>query len=136
MTMTDAGTPNADDFPKIISVDDHVIEPPDLFVNHLPAKYRDQGPRFERLDNGVDQWVFQGEVMGTVGLGATASWPRSEWSFDPVGFAEMRPGCYDVHQRVRDLNANGVLASMNFPTAAGFAWPSPRGTAGNVTSRW
>jgi predicted TIM-barrel fold metal-dependent hydrolase len=105
----------------LVSIDDHIIEPPDLFENHLPAKYRDRGPKFERLANGVDQWVFQGEVMGTVGLGATASWPREEWSFDPVGLAEMRPGCYDIHQRVRDMNANGVLSSMNFPTAAGFA---------------
>ena len=105
----------------LVSIDDHVIEPPDLFEKHLPAKYRDRGPKFERLDNGVDQWVFQGEVMGTVGLGATASWPKEEWGFDPVGLAEMRPGCYDIHQRVRDMNANGVLASVNFPTAAGFA---------------
>ena len=105
----------------LVSIDDHVIEPPDLFEKHLPAKYRDRGPKFERLDNGVDQWVFQGEVMGTVGLGATASWPKEEWGFDPVGLAEMRPGCYDIHERVRDMNANGVLASVNFPTAAGFA---------------
>jgi predicted TIM-barrel fold metal-dependent hydrolase len=105
----------------LVSIDDHIIEPPDLFEKHLPAKYQDVGPKFVRLDNGVDQWLFQGEVMGTVGLGATASWPREEWSFDPVGLAEMRPGCYDIHQRVRDMNANGVLSSMNFPTAAGFA---------------
>ncbi|MFM2070557.1 MAG: hypothetical protein RLZZ623_820, partial [Actinomycetota bacterium] len=111
---------NIDDM-ILVSIDDHVIEPADLFDKHMPEKYKADGPRFERLPNGVDQWVFQGEVMGTVGLGATASWPRTEWSFDPVGLAEMRPGCYDVHQRVRDMNANGVLASLNFPTAAGFA---------------
>jgi predicted TIM-barrel fold metal-dependent hydrolase len=105
----------------LVSIDDHVIEPPDLFENHMPTKYRDQGPKFERLPNGVDQWVFQGEVMGTVGLGATASWPRDEWNFDPVGLAEMRPGCYDIHQRVRDMDANGVLASLNFGTSVGFA---------------
>jgi len=105
----------------LVSIDDHVIEPPDLFENHMPAKYRDQGPKFVRLPNGVDQWVFQGEVMGTVGLGATASWPRDEWNFDPVGLAEMRPGCYDIHERIRDMNANGVLASLNFGTAVGFA---------------
>jgi predicted TIM-barrel fold metal-dependent hydrolase len=111
---------NIDDM-ILVSIDDHVIEPPDLFEHHMPEKYRDRAPQFERLDSGVDQWVFQGEVMGTVGLGATASWPREEWNFDPVGLAEMRPGCYDIHQRVRDMNANGVLASVNFPTAAGFA---------------
>ena len=105
----------------MVSIDDHVIEPHDLFDNHMPAAYKDKGPQFQRLDNGVDQWEFQGQVMGTVGLGATASWPRSEWGFDPVGLADMRPGCYDIHQRIRDMNANGVLASVNFPTAAGFA---------------
>lgn len=105
----------------LVSIDDHIIEPPDLFANHMPEKYRDQGPQFVRLPNGVDQWVFQGEVMGTVGLGATASWPRDEWNFDPVGLADMRPGCYDIHQRVRDMNANGILASLNFGTAVGFA---------------
>ena len=105
----------------LVSIDDHIIEPPDLFANHLPEKYRDQGPQFVRLPNGVDQWVFQGEVMGTVGLGATASWPRDEWNFEPVGLADMRPGCYDIHQRVRDMNANGILASLNFGTAVGFA---------------
>lgn len=105
----------------MVSIDDHVIEPPDVFENHMPDKYKDQAPKFVSLPGGADQWVFQGEVMGTVGLGAVASWPRDEWSFEPVGHAEMRPGCYDFHQRVRDMNANGVLASLNFPTAAGFA---------------
>jgi predicted TIM-barrel fold metal-dependent hydrolase len=105
----------------LVSIDDHIIEPPDLFENHMPEKYKADGPQFQRLPNGIDQWVFQGEIMGTTGLGATASWPRTEWGFDPVGLAEMRPGCYNMHERIRDMNANGVLASMNFPTSAGFA---------------
>src|ERR1700736_6239889 len=105
----------------MVSIDDHVIEPPHVFETHLPEAYKDQGPKFERLADGVDRWVFQGEVMGTTGLGAVATWPRNEWNSDPVGLAEMRPGCYDIHERVRDMNANGLLASMNFPTSAGFA---------------
>src|SRR5205823_3785622 len=44
-----------------------------------------------------------------------------EWDMDPVGFAEMRPACYDIHDRVRDMNVNGLLGSMCFPTFAGFA---------------
>ena len=34
--------------PKIISVDDHVVEPPDLWTARLPSKYRDRCPRVER----------------------------------------------------------------------------------------
>ena len=55
-----------------------------------------------------------------MGLNAVVTWPKEEWGFDPVGFAEMRPGAYDIHERVRDMNRNGVLASMCFPTFAGF----------------
>ena len=40
---------------------------------------------------------------------------------DPTSFAEMRPGAYDVHERIRDMNRNGILSSMCFPTFAGFS---------------
>ena len=53
-------------------------------------------------------------------MAATVGWPREEWGFNPGRFSELRPGCFDVHQRVRDMNVNGVLASMCFPTMAGF----------------
>jgi predicted TIM-barrel fold metal-dependent hydrolase len=105
----------------LVSIDDHVIEPPDLFERHMPERFRADAPRVVHQDNGVDSWLFQGMEIGEPGLGAVASWPKDEWGFDPVGFAEMRPGCYDIHDRVRDMNVNGVLASMCFPTFAGFA---------------
>ena len=33
----------------------------------------------------------------------------------------MRPGCYDVHERVRDMSAGGQLAGLNFPNWTGFS---------------
>ena len=32
------------DIPWIVSLDDHVVEPPDVWTSRLPAKYRDVGP--------------------------------------------------------------------------------------------
>ncbi len=37
-----------DPFPKIVSVDDHVVEPPHVWEQWLPAKHRERGPRVER----------------------------------------------------------------------------------------
>jgi predicted TIM-barrel fold metal-dependent hydrolase len=45
--------------------------------------------------------------------------PDSEWNYDPTTIAEMRPGCYDRDARVRDMDANGILASMCFPSFTG-----------------
>ena len=105
----------------LVSIDDHSIEPPDMYNRHVPAKWRDQAPKIVRNDEGVDLWVFQGQATSThFGLAATVGWPPEEWGFNPGTFSEMRPGCFDVHERVRDMNANGVLASMCFPTMAGF----------------
>src|SRR5438445_617570 len=105
----------------LVSVDDHMIEPPDMYENHVPAKWKDQAPKVVRNERGVDEWVFQGEKTSTsFGMAATVGWPPVEWGFNPGAYTELRPGCFDVHERVRDMNANGVLASMCFPTMAGF----------------
>src|SRR5216117_753838 len=40
---------------------------------------------------------------------------------EPQGLDEIRPGCYDVHERVKDMDAGGILGSMCFPSFPGFA---------------
>ena len=105
----------------LVSIDDHVVEPPDMFDRHTPAKYRDRVPHVVKGDDGLEKWLFEGQQIGSMGLNAVVTWPKEEWGFDPVGFAEMRPGAYDIHERVRDMNRNGILSSMCFPTFAGFA---------------
>jgi predicted TIM-barrel fold metal-dependent hydrolase len=100
----------------LISVDDHVIEPPDLFDGRLPAKWRDRAPRVVNRSDGSDVWLFEGEVVVNLALAAVAGRPPEDYGMNPAAFAELRPGCYDVDERVRDMDANGVLASLCFPT--------------------
>ena len=100
----------------LVSVDDHLIEPPDLFLNHLPRKYLDRAPRLVRNAEGNDVWTFGDLVIETAALNAVAGRPREEYGLEPQSLDEVRPGCYDVHERVKDMNAGGVLSSMNFPS--------------------
>jgi predicted TIM-barrel fold metal-dependent hydrolase len=105
----------------LVSIDDHMIEPPDMFKNHVPAKWQDSVPKVIRNAQGVDEWHFGGAATSTpFGMAATVGWPKAEWGFNPGSYSELRPGCFDVHARVADMDANGVLGSMNFPTMAGF----------------
>ena len=80
----------------LISVDDHIIEPPDLFVNHLPAKYQERAPKLVRNDEGNDVWTFGKVVMETAALNAVAGRPKEEYGLEPQSLDEVRPGCYDV----------------------------------------
>jgi predicted TIM-barrel fold metal-dependent hydrolase len=105
----------------LVSIDDHFIEPPDMWEKHVPKKWLDDVPKVVRNAQGVDEWVFQGNATSTsFGMAATVGWPPEEWGYNPGAYTELRPGCFDVHERVKDMNANGVLASMNFPTMAGW----------------
>jgi predicted TIM-barrel fold metal-dependent hydrolase len=105
----------------LISVDDHIIEPPDMFANHLPKQYMDDAPRLIHNEDGTDVWKFRDTVIPNVALNAVAGRPKEEYGLEPQGLDEIRPGCYDVDERVKDMNAGGILASMNFPSFPGFA---------------
>ena len=105
----------------MVSVDDHLVEPPELFDEHMPAKFKSQAPRVERREDGSDVWTFNGAVIPNVGLNAVAGRPKEEYGVEPTAFDEMRPGCYNVDERIKDMNAGGVLASMNFPSFPGFS---------------
>jgi len=105
----------------IVSVDDHVVEPRDLFERHLPDKYRDLAPHVIRREDGSDVWQFMEHQIPNVGLNAVAGRPREEYGVDPTQYEEMREGCFDIEKRILDMNANGLLGSLCFPSLPGFA---------------
>ena len=105
----------------LVSVDDHLVEPPGLFDAHIPEAYRDRAPRVEHTEKGDDVWVFEGSVIPNIGLNAVAGRPKEEYGIEPTAFDEIRPGTWDVHERIKDMNAGGVLGSMNFPSFPGFS---------------
>jgi predicted TIM-barrel fold metal-dependent hydrolase len=107
---------------KVVSVDDHLIEPPDLFEGRLPAALQDRAPKIVELDGGRQAWEYEGNLYPNVGLNAVVGRPKDEWSMDPANFDEMRKGCWDIDARVVDMDAAGIAASVCFPSLiAGFA---------------
>jgi predicted TIM-barrel fold metal-dependent hydrolase len=106
----------------LISVDDHIIEPPGLFDQHIPSQYADRCPRMV-VDpkTGAQTWGWEGGQSATAFINAVITLPKHEWGFDPATIAEVRPGCWDVAERVRDMDRNGILASMCFPSFPTFS---------------
>jgi predicted TIM-barrel fold metal-dependent hydrolase len=100
----------------LVSVDDHVVEPPHMFKSHVPAKWKDQVPVNVRKPDGHEVWVFEGVEVPNIALNAVAGRPPEDYNMDVTSYSQIRRGTYDIHERVRDMNANGVLGSMCFPT--------------------
>jgi predicted TIM-barrel fold metal-dependent hydrolase len=122
------------DIPWIVSLDDHVVEPPDVWTTRLPTKYRDVGPHIVMapagtpvLDGGgyreapgtegpdVAWWFYEDQQYSVKRLIAAAGYPADEIGFDGITFDQMRPGCWQPRARLDDLTMNHVEASLAFP---------------------
>jgi predicted TIM-barrel fold metal-dependent hydrolase len=126
----------AEDFPKIVSVDDHVVEPRHVWEAWLPAKHRERGPKVERRGIGsmrhvgggtyeqtfdpdgpqADCWIYEDLVYIHKRHVAAVGFDRDDMTMSPITYDEMRPGCYDPKARVEDMELNWVEASLSFPT--------------------
>src|SRR4051794_27697821 len=104
---------------KLFSVDDHVIEHAHVWSSRVPAKFRDAAPHVIEED-GREFWVYEDTRSLTMGLNSVAGKPREQWGLEPTRFSEMIPGSYDPQERARDFLANGILASLSFPSLPGF----------------
>ena len=104
----------------IVSVDDHVIEPPGVWQDRLPSRYKDVGPRIIKESDGQEHWVYEDKKTVTGGLGAVAGRRKEDITVDGYPYSEMRPGCYDPVARLADMDEAGILASLNFPSIPRF----------------
>ncbi len=122
--------------PRIISVDDHVVEPAHVWATWLPAAYSARAPRIERRgigpmkhtgggnyditwdDDGpqADCWFFEDLVYVHKRHVAAAGFDRDDMTMSPITYDGMRPGCYDPKARLEDMDIGHVEASLCFPT--------------------
>lgn len=108
-------------FSPFISVDDHVLEPPELFTSRLPLRLREAGPRVD-LSSGRPRWVVEDRLIAVVGGDAAVGRPMKDWIQLEIGYDEMRPGVRDSRERLKDMDLIGEWASLCFPSIAwGFA---------------
>ena len=100
----------------IFSVDDHLLEPPHTFEGRLPSKLQDRAPRVIETEEGHEVWEFEGQPYFQVGFMCVAGRPREDHRLEPCRFEEVRPGCYDIDARIKDMDIGGVWSSVNFPS--------------------
>ena len=123
------------DLPMIISVDDHVVEPANLWMDRLPAKYKDVGPRIKRAPMGevtyvggklsvipgsqgtdTDWWHYEDLVRPLLRVDSAVGVPRDQVTMSGITYEDMRPGSYEQKPRLEDMDENHIEASLCFPT--------------------
>ncbi len=98
----------------LISVDDHLMEPPHTFEGRVPSRFADDAPRVVETEEGHEVWVVEGKPYFQVGFMCVAGRPQEDHRFEPARFEEVRPGCYRIDDRIKDMGIGGIFASVNF----------------------
>lgn len=104
---------------KIISSDNHIYEPPDLWTSRVDVRFRDRAPRVVRLEDEGDWWFCDShKIMGAfAGAQAGRRFEAPERLSRKDLFENVRPGGYLPEAHVKDLEADGVDAAIIYPTA-------------------
>lgn len=104
---------------KIISADDHINEPRDLFTSRFPSHLRDKAPRLVRGADGGDGWSWEGEMpKRTYGLEAMAGFEKKDFRVSGLRYEDLRPGNYDPDEFLKDLDIDGTYGSVIYPAAS------------------
>ena len=105
---------------RIISSDDHIFEPPDLWTSRIEPKYRDRAPQLlRREEDNTDWWTCEGVRGASGGSGGEFAGTRFE---DPDrldfggAFENVRPGGYIPEEHVKDMDIDGIDVSIMYPS--------------------
>ena len=120
--------------PKIISADDHVIEPANVWQDRVPSKHKEKAPKIViapqgemTLNDGVwvetpgtgermaAWWHFENKRYQIKQMVACPGVPPEEVTMEGVTYDDIADGCYDPKARLADMDLNHVEASLCFP---------------------
>jgi predicted TIM-barrel fold metal-dependent hydrolase len=102
---------------RTISADSHICEPIDLFTARVNARFREQAPRVVHRAEGDDSWVFPDHsVYPLAGFATAGRWQGKTSS--AMRFEDVPVGSWDPHERLKEMQVDGVCAEVVYPSYA------------------
>jgi predicted TIM-barrel fold metal-dependent hydrolase len=113
---------------RAISADGHVNEPPTLWTDRLPAKFKDRGPHIIETPNTKGHaWIMEGQSRPSP-MGFSSMYSRASKRFDRaslvdsfkqikdrgVRYEDVFPGSYDPAARVKEILEDDTDAEVIF----------------------
>jgi predicted TIM-barrel fold metal-dependent hydrolase len=110
---------------NIVDADGHILEPLDLWDKYLDPKFRDRAPRLVKAENGkeclvMDEHVVGNQNRGIGGIGAVGA-RQGVVAADAMEYKDGKPGGFDPHQRIPDMDADGIDAAFLYPSLGLFS---------------
>jgi predicted TIM-barrel fold metal-dependent hydrolase len=108
----------------VIDADGHVLEPPDLWEQYIEPRFRDRCPKLFIRENGTEVLRIEGDAALDFGrgkkpisFGTTGSFGARDGSVSPrIPYLQGKPGGFDPHARIPDMDAEGIDAAFLYPS--------------------
>ncbi|WP_179131440.1 amidohydrolase family protein, partial [Candidatus Entotheonella palauensis] len=108
---------------KVIDADGHILEPRDIWDNYMDPQYRDRAPFMFRDTDGKERLNIDGKIIGGPrGLGRLGAIGLRDGRVpEDLSYDEGRPGGFDPHERIKDLDLDGIDAAFLYPSVGLFS---------------
>ena len=128
---------------NVIDADGHVLEPVDIWDKYIDPAYRERAPRMIVDTDGKERLLVEGQVLGSKKgfnvVGAIGS-RQGGVPEDTMTYVDGRPGGFDPHARIPDMDLDGIDAAFLYPTVGLFAGavrePGLAGAMCRAYNRW
>ena len=109
----------------VIDADGHVLEPLDLWDKYIDPAFRDGAPRMITDTDGKERLLIDGQVLGSSkGMGVVGAIGSRDGTIEDEGemsYADGRPGGFDPHARIPDMDLDGIDAAFLYPSVGLFS---------------
>jgi predicted TIM-barrel fold metal-dependent hydrolase len=129
---------------NVVDADGHILEPLNLWTDYIDPAYRDRAPRLVTNNKGRQQLQVDTALLGNAdrGLGAIGAIGARDGHVIADGFeySQGRPGGFDPHMRIPDMEMDGIDAAFLYPSiglfVGGIQDPGLAGATCRAYNRW
>ena len=110
---------------RIISSDNHIVEPPDLWTERLPSDLKERGPVVKNTPDGPFWHVDGHPHFNIFAMGAQPGQRlEDDGKLDQVvDWEEVRLGAYIGEEAVKDMDIDGLDVGLVYPSLTIFLYP-------------
>jgi predicted TIM-barrel fold metal-dependent hydrolase len=108
-----------------VDADGHILEPLDLWQKYMDPAFRDRAPRIIMGNNGKEQLIVDEHRVGDGNLGigriGAVGARQGVVEADTMAYKDGKPGGFDPHARIPDMDADGIDAAFLYPSLGLFS---------------
>ena len=110
---------------NVVDADGHILEPLDLWDHYIEPNFRDRAPRIVKTNDGKERLVIEENMVGdsriSIGRIGGVGARQGIVAADTLAYKDGKPGGFDPHKRIPDMDADGIDAVFLYPSLGLFS---------------